>query len=90
VIEALKAIFEYSSKLPPAAIKTIIAIGLLSLSYTAFTGNERLSALETQAVRSEEQRRAETQAIRDLTDEVRSYRQAVLEEARRVASARNR
>lgn len=82
MIEALKAFVELVSKLPAASLKVLGVLGLTALGYFAYAHGARLDALDIQGVRVEEQRRSEVQAIRDLTDEVRSYRQAVLDAAR--------
>lgn len=90
MISSLKDAFELLNTFPVAVIRILGIISIFGLSLIAYSGNTRLSALEVQAIRIEEQRASELQAIRELTEEVRSYRQAVLEEARRVAGERIR
>ena len=79
--------FETLSKIS-AAIPTVVVRGLLlpailGIAFIIWAQNNRITALEATQLVVAEQRRLETEAIKELTSEVRGQREQMQENARK-------
>lgn len=70
--------------LTPAAFKALSFPVLIVVAVMVYYHEDRLRTLERNSDRVSDQRNAEIIAIKELTDEVRKYREAYIENARKA------